>query len=728
MSSKKASQKNKKTAKKVSFFDQLTLFNSPVRDGFYKPFWISFGVVVLLMLFMSLSTGINGDDYFHHDYGEKLVNFYSSFGENKDALYVEKGKMHNYGGILDIPATLTRRMFGLEEGSLAHNNVRHIFNVLFGATAVLFTCLITSLVFGWRGALITLVIMFLSPRFMGHALMNPRDIPMAAGYAVGLYYLLRMLKEMPNVTWKTGLGFSLGLLIVCGIRIGGIVIIPYAILFTVITLFLKGGFSKVFSIKDLISHYKPLVIFTLIGVVLGVLFWPLGFSDPFTNIPKTLSTFSKFTTNIRLLFDGRMVWGQELTVFSYLSKWLIFTIPIAALLGFIMSLIFSVKIAKKHATLPLLLALFAFLFPIAFVIYKESTLYDGWRHLTFTYIGFAAAAGIGWSALFAFIEDKWTSKYIAPALLVLFSLQPLIFTATNYKHLYTYFNPIAGGMKGAFGHYEQDYWGVTGKEAMDWLKDNGHFDKGTKENPVVVGTNFYFNLKPYLGEYKDRVQIVYHRVRERFDKDFDYAIHVARFIDGTHLQSGTWPSKRAIHTIDANGVPLAAIYSNTDKNAVLGQKAYKAGQYQEAIGILEKEVVNFPNNNIAWNALADCYSRTNQTAKAENAYSQLMTLDRGNSQAIIGLASVKLAQGKKNEALNIVNKMIKENPKDGMGYYYLGVIELQSGNAVNALNYAQKALKLSPNLRQAYQLMAQAYEATGDKAAAQRIYKALQGQ
>ena len=48
-----------------------------------------------------------------------------------------------------------------------------------------------------------------------------------------------------------------------------------------------------------------------------------------------------------------------------------------------------------------------------------------------------------------------------------------LYIGMNTKFPYTYFNPIAGGTKGAYGHYETDYWGTSTRQGCEWLEQQG---------------------------------------------------------------------------------------------------------------------------------------------------------------------------------------------------------------------------------------------------------------
>jgi hypothetical protein len=99
----------------------------------------------------------------------------------------------------------------------------------------------------------------------------------------------------------------------------------------------------------------------------------------------------------------------------------------------------------------------AVIFPIAYVVAKQSTLYDGLRHLLFIVPPLAALAAVGWHALLT-SRRRWvaTGAMLALAIGV---VEPVIFSIRNHPNQVVYFNPIVGGPRRAVGQFELDYWG-----------------------------------------------------------------------------------------------------------------------------------------------------------------------------------------------------------------------------------------------------------------------------
>ena len=282
-------------------------------------------------------------------------------------------------------------------------------------------------------------------------MMNPRDIPFAAGYIMSLYFIVKMLNQMPKPSWKTVIGLAVGIMLSIGARAGGFLLIAYLGLFSLVDYFVRFGLSEAPErSKVFVSYIKYPAIASFSGIGAALLFWPYGLVDPFTNVLNALTEFSNYSTNIRMLFDGKLLWAQSLPLPDYIFTWLGQSIPLFSIFGLVIFIFLSKKLLSQAPTLPVTLALFTFIFPIAYILYKGSTLYDGMRHLLFVYTPLVVLAAVAWSALINLFSEKLKMKYITLALLAMLLLEPAAFIARNLPYFYLYFNPIAGGVNGTF--------------------------------------------------------------------------------------------------------------------------------------------------------------------------------------------------------------------------------------------------------------------------------------
>ena len=97
------------------------------------------------------------------------------------------------------------------------------------------------------------------------------------------------------------------------------------------------------------------------------------------------------------------------------------------------------------------------LFPATHIVLSGATIYDGIRHLLFTYPPLVVLAAAGWRGSLA--SPSRRLKHWPPPPWRSASSSPLLFQWRNHPNQAVYFNALAGGPRGAFGRYELDYWG-----------------------------------------------------------------------------------------------------------------------------------------------------------------------------------------------------------------------------------------------------------------------------
>lgn len=689
-----------------------------------KIFW---GVAIaglLVLCGLSFGSGINADDKFQNAYSEKLVNYYATFGRDTSALYVQDGNMHLYGGFFEIVTGFANKALGFQESNLGYHHVRHLFSAILGWVAILCAALLAQLIAGWRAGVLTLVIMLLSPRFVGDSLMNPKDIPFAAGYMLAIYNMAAVLTRMPNPRRWNVAGLIAGLAIALAVRAGGLLNFVYLFFFAGLFLVLKNGWGSLFNGKT-VGRYATVVVGAAVaGYVGALLFWPFALQKPLSNPWFALTKFSDFEIAIRVLYEGANV-KSNVTPWHYPIKWIGLTIPLAALVGFVGSLALLPRLLRRYQPLWIGLVFFAAIFPVFYVIYKKSNVYDGWRQLTFAYPTLAVAAALFWNELADLFSAKKLAQYATYAGVALLLADAGAFIAANPKIPYLYFNPVAGGVKGAYGQYETDYWGISIRQGIEWLEKEGIL-KPDMEEPVVIATNMHYAALQFLAKYGDKVVLKYLKWERRCDDAWDYALYPTRFLDGLALARGKWPPDNAVHLVEVDGAPILAILKDTGKNCALGMASLKLGDWEGAIQQLLQEVENVPDNELAWASLAQAYLNSNQLEEAKAAAEKALDISPADEQAnnVIGL--YWLSKGDAEQAKAQFRTAIKLEPANPTAYYYLALIVQQEGDNMGALNFLREAIKSAPTFKPAYEFSAQIYEALGNADMARQFRAAAQ--
>lgn len=705
--------------------DYLIRPELPVRKPLLdKIFWGLAALGFVALLVMSFGSGINADDKFQVDYSQKLVQYYSTFGKDTTALNIPDGNMHLYGGFFETVTGFANKIMGFEPTELGYHNVRHASSAILGWVAMLCAALFAGLVAGQRAGIMTLIIMLLSPRFVGDSLMNPKDIPFAAGYIMAIYNMAAVLNRMPNPGRWNMVGIAVGLGIALGTRAGGLLSFGILGMFAGLHFLLKNGGFAAFTKAATLKKYALVTLgLAVAGYVFALLFWPFGLHAPLSNPMVALSKFSDLEVKIRVLFEGVNMMSDK-TPWNYAIKWIGYTIPLAALVGMAGFVVLIPRMLRRLNPLWVFLAFFAAIFPVFYVVYKNSVIHDGWRHLTFAYPPMAACAALFWNELTTFFAEKKYVQWAVYGVMGLLLADSGAFIAANPSMPYVYFNPIVGGTSGAYGEFETDYWGISTRQGVEWLEEQGILKPDMPEM-VVIATNMFYSTKQLTAKYGDKVKVKYLKWERRCDDAWDYALYPTRFLDGATLQRGKWPPDNAVHIVEAGGAPILAVLKDNNKNCALGVAASKLSDWPSAIDRFKAEIQQVPDNEVAWVNLAQAYLNSGQLEEAKAAAESTLEIVPDDAQANNLIGIYWLNKNDANRAKAQFEVSIKKEASNPAAWYYLGLLARSQGDNQTALTNLMKAIEISPNFKPAYEMSAQIYEGLGDGANAQRFRAAI---
>jgi tetratricopeptide (TPR) repeat protein len=692
-----------------------------------KVYYALLALSVVILLGMALVTGINADEKFQDDYSEKLVDYYASGGSDKSALYEDDTSSQRfnkfYGGFFELVSGAVNRTLGYHPGP-AYHRVRHLLNALFGVLILVIVAGWSRRMAGVRAGILAIILMLASPRLLGHSVMNPKDIPFAAGYLMGAFYLYRCLLSMPRPRWQDALGFVLGAALATSTRAGGILIFCYSGLFLGIDFLMRYGISGIAQeFKQFLTYAAYWIGSTLVGFGLALLFWPYALQAPLEHTKEALDLFSNYAVRIIILFGGENMFSDGIPA-SYPLVWLGISVALSVIVGFFLSILTFPWLSKKYGGVSVLLLLFVAIFPLAYIMFKESALYDGWRQLLFIYPTVLVLGALSYEYLAERFSSrtKWAGLATIGVVLLL-SADALLFTARNPALSYVYFNPLVGGIKGAFGQYELDYWGLSSRQAVEWMEAEGILHAGM--DTLTIGTTFPYNVLRQLDlSYKEKVNVQYIRYHRRFSESWDYGIFPNRFIRGPHLRNNTWPMSKTVHRIEANGVPLAVVEHDPEQFAMKAEALLKTGQAAEAIGLFQQEVAKYPDNEQGWTGLASAQVSLGQVDEALASAEKALEIAPENETGLYLKGYAYLAKNNGPEALNTFNYLLRVDPENAMAYYWIGEIYKQRQDLQTAFNNFRKAIEYNPKLKQAYLGIATIFEEQGDMENATRYRNA----
>lgn len=574
-----------------SFEKKFRAFEDRQETFWKRVFLIGLPLISAILLGLSQGYGITWDEWLENHYGYLVLRNVLSWGENHDyrmwahAVQLKSALYHAvvnlvYGSLFTNLGEFMKNGLHQDTHILGLMQLSHALNALSGWAGIAVTGLFARRLSGsWRTAAFAMLFLFLSPRFFGNSMNNPKDVPFAAAYLGTIYLMCRFVLEWPRPRWTTGAGIAAGLAAAIGIRSsGGLILIPYFMMFAGgCWLWARLSRTPGIPFKTLALH--SFLILTA-GYFGGLVFWPYGRENPLVNPLSALTEISRFETFIgTALFEGRLIPTNALPWY-YIPKWILITSPLFFSAGFCILIPSALYLFRRYDRRILLFLIFSACFPVFFVILKKSILYDGWRHLMFAYPPLVILTAMAWDQLLRVLE-KPLSRAAVLGVLAVFCLEPALWMVRNHPNQYVYFSPLIGGLKGAYGFYDTDYWGNCLRQSSDWLGRqpmNWH-----TQGPIVVRANgqlmsTYPFLRRGLGdayiplghppgfiEHIPQINITQGVLKEeeiRGNPGWHYAIAFSRDVPPEQLRAGAWPPSETVYTVEADGVPLCAVIEN----------------------------------------------------------------------------------------------------------------------------------------------------------------------
>jgi len=699
---------------------------------FSRALFILIAALSLIILpLISYNAGISGDEEKHYMQAEKVYNYFATDGKDTTSLSDEKYKLNYYGQSFDLLTFAVIKKLNIENVYEA----RHVMNGAVGALAVLCSGLLARILMGNFAGIITMLLLLFSPGFLGHAMNNPLDIPFAFGYIFTLLQLVRFLKRLPLINYGIAFLITLGIAFTISIRIGGLLLIPYIFMFSGLYLLLRPMPWKNFTAFWWKIAGKGLLVLagiTVISYFLSLLPWPYALQSPLKNPFAAMKMMENITVSLRVMFEGKIIWSDSLPA-SYIPKSIFLSIPIMVMAGFLMAL---VLIRKKQNAFWIFLLFFVVVFPVAYIIYKESNVYGAWRHLLFIYPPMVVMAGIGMQSAF----NAWKNKYYRIAVLAVFigsMINPAAHILRNYPNQYIYFNEIAGGVKKAYKKYETDYYMVSLKPGTEWIIENiVEKSDADSANPIRIVSNAPSDIMNYyFRDYKHKVKLPYTRYYDRGLYDWDYAIFFCNYIDPYQITHNIWPPKNTIYTVTLDGVKVCAVVKRENKNDHYGFEILNDAirfrdnaKLDESIQLMENALEYDKHNEITYLNIAQAYILREEFDQARKKLNTLLGFYPNYEKAINLIGYSYLNEGeiyndkaKIERAISLFNETIRINFKFAAAYHNLGLANLIKGDDTAAFNYFQKSIDNNPLARDSYFMMANILEKRGDPQQAKDI-------
>jgi hypothetical protein len=261
------------------------------------------------------------------------------------------------------------------------------------------------------------------------------------------------------------------------VRIGGLLLLAYVLM--------VAGLYAIFA-----ARWKA-ALTGLISFVLSVaaiswsimlLCWPWAQMQPLTRPFEALAHVTRFPWFGAVLFEGQSIPAvHEPRI--YILRWLSISLPEIVLLlaaaavgcGVFMLLRKRTYVAVRNYQWMLLA--FATLFPLLYVVAVKPILYDADRHFVYVILPLVCLCGLvlaqGLERVRSVSRMVWAASLLAIAGYSIWQVSVMV---RLHPDEYVYFNQTIGGLQGASGKFETDYWGNSYREAVkdlvNYLRSN----------------------------------------------------------------------------------------------------------------------------------------------------------------------------------------------------------------------------------------------------------------
>ncbi|HUM46385.1 MAG TPA: hypothetical protein PLD84_05630, partial [Chitinophagales bacterium] len=399
-------------------------------------FWVSLIAMGLFLLAGALRMGVPADAPIDYSYGKASISYFTSLGSDTTyaALKVDKISFPDqkyYGAFFEMLAPAINAVIKPSNPFLTH----HILCGLAGILLLLFTGLIAKQLKGWSVGLLALWLIFLTPVVSGNAFFNSKDIPFAAAFAAGFYYLVLFLESLPDVKRTVIIPLAASVGAAVAIRISGILLPAYLGSFAMAWYFFsadKKGTADLFR-----KCFLPLFIALGAGTITALLTYPNFWHEGIAHITGGLAATKKFQHNIIMLYDDQITSSLKIDSVSYLAHFIFMTVPELVMLGFIVSV--AIVLFQKNRVKNSFnrMALFAAIFPFAYVMLIHAPVYNGWRHVLFAYPFVIVVTALGFTELLLQIK-KPVFKYAFAGILTLAIIDLTVWQVRAFPYNYVY--------------------------------------------------------------------------------------------------------------------------------------------------------------------------------------------------------------------------------------------------------------------------------------------------
>ncbi|HMU93817.1 MAG TPA: hypothetical protein PKE43_12465 [Anaerolineales bacterium] len=278
-----------------------------------------------------------------------------------------------------------------------------------------------------------------------------------------------------------------------------------------------------------------LIAYAVTAIIIMYLTWPYLWTNPLGNFIASIKTMSLYPWSGQVLFNGQQFASTELPA-SYLPVLLglQLTEPLWALtlIGVVVA---GIRLREKRELIEL--SILWLILPLFGFIVMRTALYDNFRQVFFILPPLFWLAGVA-------IEQVKRPAF-QMALIVLAALPGIVDGIRLHPYEYIYYNRFIGGVDGAQGRFELDYWGASYREAAEFVNTTAP----ANATVWIEGPSQLFELYA-----REDLKLYSTHEADRADH-YDFAVALTR----DHMDQASFPNAEVVYRIMRGRAVLAVV-------------------------------------------------------------------------------------------------------------------------------------------------------------------------
>jgi len=361
------------------------------------------------------------------------------------------------------------------------------------------------------------------PRFFGHSFNNLKDVPLLIFFSCSILMFYQWYTtDFKRINYFYAAMMFWAYAILCK---GYALLLPLILIIFFVTLKILRMSSSEENFRNI--RFGKLAVHSVIalilmGILLAIFHMPAIFS-----IEDKLGFFA-FKSDVLSQLVGTRAQGWTLYPFVQV----LLATPLLMLIFGSLGIYFTVvKLRESVLNVFMLVWLtFTLLLPCT----PFAAVYDGMRHFLMFIVPYSYFTALGVVQTAGLIKKEFPFVESIPAIFICFILVSLNVSslATTHPYQTTYFNSLAGGLRGAQSKkiaYAYDYWLNSYKEAIEWINENA------KKDAVLLGINS-----------DSETMFTYYTIRKDIRFDFIRALPLPRNAYVLVPKRDSWPNMKLV--------------------------------------------------------------------------------------------------------------------------------------------------------------------------------------